>query len=182
MSLLDWVEKEIARIGLGGQGSGNFKHKGRPGKQGGSAKGSGIRKHSSAPFKNKQLFHYTSEASAASIQANGFTVKEEGYSALLGRGIFFTDESGSNSFSKDFGKHAVKAHATVKDTLSIEGGYLGYFNWVLDEAERRGLPSPNPEDITSIVRSAGYDSVFIQGSQKGNIYIVFDAKNVKIDP
>jgi hypothetical protein len=40
-SLLDWLEKEVDRIGLGGQGSGNFKHKGRPGQQGGSAKGSG---------------------------------------------------------------------------------------------------------------------------------------------
>jgi hypothetical protein len=41
MSLLDWVEKEIARIGLGGPGSGHHGHKGVKGKRGGSAKGSG---------------------------------------------------------------------------------------------------------------------------------------------
>jgi hypothetical protein len=153
-------------------------HEGRPGKIGGSLP-RGEPKGSS-PLNNKQLFHYTDEKSADTIHTGGFTVKQEGYSALLGRGVFLTDETGGDNFKKDFGKARVEAMVDVKNTLEIDGGYLGYFNWVLEEAERTGAPSPNPEDITNIVSTAGYDSVWIKGSKKGNIYIIFDAQNVKV--
>jgi hypothetical protein len=35
-SLVEWLEKEVNKIGLGGPGSGNHGHKGRPGQRGGS--------------------------------------------------------------------------------------------------------------------------------------------------
>lgn len=125
---------------------------------------------------SKTYFHYTNKKDAVSIKENGFVVSSGTISPLLGYGVFLTDEKGAFG---EYGTEQIEVHLDVINTLSVSGGYAGYLNWVIQNAPSDN-PDPRPEDITAIVRSKGYDSVHISGTPAGNIYIIFDPKNISI--
>jgi len=141
----------IELTALGGPGSGNHGHAGRPGQVGGSA----------------SVFHGTNAENAKLIRKDGFQISIGKNGQLLGSGVYLVRNKHDAQFYGDEVLDVDASGLKIRD-FETETAYKKFLAKRVDDWE--------PETMSSTMQGLGFDGVRIAD----NVLVVFDPSKLKI--